>query len=136
MIDINNLLKPLTLAKIKGYTKRGINKMAFENKLDTLQIDGVNFIIINNKAIELKKKKETHLYLEIKPSYFFNKDKLLTVTNYSKLMNISIYTVYDWIKKNKINHIEIDFIKFIVLNKESLKNSINSSFQRNLKNLI
>lgn len=40
-------------------------------------------------------------------------DKLLKVSTYAKIKNVSVQTVYEWIKNGKIESVKIDSVVFV-----------------------
>lgn len=56
-IDITKLRSPQNFANDKGVARQLIYVMMDEEKLDTINIDGTRFIILNKKALEYKRTK-------------------------------------------------------------------------------
>ena len=54
-IDINKLKTFSNFGKIKGISRQRIHILVQDGKFDTIEIDGVKFIIMNDKAIKYKK---------------------------------------------------------------------------------
>ena len=57
MIDITKLRSPQNFANDKGVARQLIYRMMDEGKLDTIDIDGTRFIILNQKALEYRSTK-------------------------------------------------------------------------------
>jgi hypothetical protein len=57
MIDITKLRSPQNFANEKGVSRQLIYVMMAERKLDTVDIDGTRFIILNKKALDYKRTK-------------------------------------------------------------------------------
>jgi hypothetical protein len=49
-INIKELVTPITFAKEKGVSKQSIYKIIAKNKVDVIKIDGVMFIVLNEKT--------------------------------------------------------------------------------------
>lgn len=57
MVDITKLRSPQNFANDKGVVRQLIYRMMDKGLLDTIDIDGTRFIILNQKAIEYRSTK-------------------------------------------------------------------------------
>lgn len=55
--DISKLKTFTNFSKMKGISRQRIHIAVNEGKFDTLDIDGIKFIIMNDKALNYKKQK-------------------------------------------------------------------------------
>jgi len=55
-IEINKLKTFANFGKMKNITRQRIYKLVEAGRFDTIEIDGVKFIVMNSKAINYKKK--------------------------------------------------------------------------------
>ena len=55
--DISKLKTFTNFGKMKGISRQRIHKAVSEGKFDTIDIDGIKFIIMNDKALNYKKQK-------------------------------------------------------------------------------
>ena len=55
-IDINSLKTFSNFGKLKNISRQRIHILVQDGRFDTIEIDGVKFIIMNDKAINYKKK--------------------------------------------------------------------------------
>jgi hypothetical protein len=55
--DISKLKTFTNFGKMKGISRQRIHIAVSEGKFDTLEIDGIKFIIMNDKALNYKKQK-------------------------------------------------------------------------------
>ena len=56
-VNITKLRSPKNYAKDKGVVRQLIYRMINEDKLDTTDIDGTKFVILNKKALEYRSTK-------------------------------------------------------------------------------
>jgi len=54
-IDIKKLITLNNYAKLKGIARQRAYKLADSNRIDCLEIDGVKFIMLNEKALNYKR---------------------------------------------------------------------------------
>jgi len=54
-VDINKLKTLPNFGKTKNISKQRVHQLIRIGRFDTIEIDGVKFIIMNNKAIKYKK---------------------------------------------------------------------------------
>ena len=54
-IDINSLKTFSNFGKLKNISRQRIHILVQDGRFDTIEIDGVKFIIMNDKAINYKK---------------------------------------------------------------------------------
>jgi len=55
--DISKLKTIPNFGRMKGISKQRIYILVRDGKFDTLEIDGVKFIVLNDKALNYKKQK-------------------------------------------------------------------------------
>lgn len=55
-VDISKLKTLPNFGKMKGLSKQRIHILVKDGRFDTIEIDGVKFIVLNDKALNYKKK--------------------------------------------------------------------------------
>lgn len=54
-VDTNKLKTFPNFGKLKGMSRQRIHILVQDGRFDTLEIDGIKFIVMNSKAIKYKK---------------------------------------------------------------------------------
>lgn len=54
-IDINSLKTFSNFGKLKNISRQRIHILVQDGRFDTIEIDGIKFIVMNDKAIKYKK---------------------------------------------------------------------------------